>query len=450
MPVGQLLVAFATNCVVALLNAYCLRRLIGGPPWFGTLHAASIYIVIAAGVGPAIAALGGALVPIIGGGAMSDYWIFWSHWYLSNALPNLTIGPVFLIWFADEARWSRWRLSRRQIEPALFAVTLIGCCILAAEFVNRVGDGSFRAAVLLMPLPWVLCAALRYGDKGASGAILIVAVIFTWRTLRVPSLFPGEDPTRSVLALQLFLMALSLPVLLLGALIDELRHTERSMRALAAAVLGAQDQERRRIARDLHDSTGQNLIAGTLIVRQMQDLMPQSAAQLMQQLNEVLDQSIREVRTVSYLLHPPMLDEAGLGTALRCYVDGYSERSGLDVDLDVAPNFGRLDPDTELVLFRIVQEALTNVSRHSHSDTAFIRLMRRHSARGEQIELVIEDEGRGIPQTKITGLLGLRGRRNIREGIGLTSMRERLQQIGGRLDIESKPGRTRVRAIIPQ
>ncbi len=109
-------------------------------------------------------------------------------------------------------------------------------------------------------------------------------------------------------------MGLSIPVLLLGALIDELRRAERTTRQLAASLLGAQDQERRRIARDLHDSTGQNLIAGTLIAGRMQDMLPAAAAPLMRQLEDVLQQSIREVRTVSYLLHPPLLDEAGLGT----------------------------------------------------------------------------------------------------------------------------------------
>jgi integral membrane sensor domain MASE1 len=117
MPVPQLLVAFVTNCMVALLNAYAIRYWIGGPPWFGTFRAASTYILITAGLSPAISALGGAVVPILGGGPPSDYWIFWSHWYLANTLPNLTLGPVFLIWFADGARWSRPLLTRRLVEP---------------------------------------------------------------------------------------------------------------------------------------------------------------------------------------------------------------------------------------------------------------------------------------------------------------------------------------------
>jgi signal transduction histidine kinase len=449
MPLPQMLLAFVTNCMVALLNAYMIRRWTGGAPWFGTFRAASGYIVITAGLGPAISALGGAFVPILGGGALQDYWIFWSYWYLANALPNLTLGPVFLIWFANGARWSRQFAIRSQVEPAIVAIAIAASCIVAAEVVGQLRSSSFLAAVLFTPLPFVLWAAVRYGEKGASAAILIVTVILTGRALRAPGLFPGENADHSILALQLFLMGLSVPVLLLGALIDELRGTERNMRELAASVLGAQDQERRRIARDLHDSTGQNLIAGTLIARRIRDLLPQSAEPLMQQLDDMLQQSIREVRTVSYLLHPPLLDEAGLGTALRCYVDGFVERSGIAVDLEVDSDFGRLLPDTELVLFRIVQEALTNVSRHADSLTARIRLSRRHAAGKEIVDLAIEDAGRGIPQAKRRALIGTPRAFSAKEGVGLASMRERLNQVGGRLEIESTAGGTCVRAIIP-
>src|SRR5262245_31220245 len=449
MPIPQLLVAFATNCMVALLNAYGVRRYVGRPPWFGNFRNASLYIVITAGVSPAISALGGAFVPILGGGPLHDYWMFWSLWYLANALPCLTIGPVFLIWFADGARWSRRTVSRRHIEPAVLALALAAVCIIAAEVAGQLASTSFLPAVLFTPLPLILWAAVRYGERGASGAILIVTVLLTWRTLRAPSLFPGEDPARSVLALQLFLMGLSVPVLLLGALIDELRRAERTTRELAASLLGAQDQERRRIARELHDSTGQNLIAGTLIAGRVQDMLPPAAAPLMRQLDDMLQQSIREVRTVSYLLHPPLLDEAGLGTALRCYVDGYVERSGIAVRLDVDAGFGQLPADVELTLFRLVQEALTNVARHSGSETADITLRRRATAGGPSVQLTIEDAGRGMPRAGTRGMVAGGNGVYPKQGVGLASMRERLNQIGGRFEIESGLGRTCIKATVP-
>src|SRR5215469_11552630 len=182
MPAPQLLVAFATNCMVALLNAYGVRRFVGDPPWFGTFSKASLYIVIAAGVSPALSALGGAFVPILGGGALSNYWIYWAHWYVANALPNLTIGPVFLIWFASGTRWSRWIPSRRYIEPAILGTLVLGVCIVATQLIGLV-PSAFLPVLLLLPLPFVLWAAVRYGEKGASGTILVVTVVLTWRTL---------------------------------------------------------------------------------------------------------------------------------------------------------------------------------------------------------------------------------------------------------------------------
>jgi len=447
MPVPQLLVAFATNCMVALLNAYAVRRFVGDGPWFGNWRKAALYIVITAGAGPAISALGGAFVPILGGGAFADYWIFWSHWYLANALPNLTLGPVFLIWLSDGAKWNP---ARRHIEPVALAAALVGICVLAVMLAGRLAGSGLLPVVLLLPLPLILWAAIRFGEKGASAAVLIAAVIFTWRSLHGVGLFPHEGPERSVLGLQLFLTGLSIPVLLLGALIDELRRAERTTLGHALSLVRAQDEERRRIARDLHDSTGQNLIAATLIAGRIESALPEAARPVFHQLEDMLQQSIREVRTVSYLLHPPLLDEAGLGLAVRNFVEGFAERSGIAVELDIPLDVERLPPDAELALFRVVQEALTNVSRHSKSATAEIRLAREQTGRGEEMVLTIEDAGVGMPETRgARRLITPRAQPLTGRGVGLASMRERLHQVGGRLEIDSTVGRTLVKATVP-
>jgi len=447
MPAPQLLVAFATNCLVVLPNAYAVSRFVGGPPWFGNWHKALRYIVITAGIGPAVAALGGAFVPIMGGGALADYWMFWSHWYFANALPNLTLGPVFLIWFSDTALSRGWKPSHRNIEALALGVLLIAACLVVA-----LPDGVENAlgpAMSLLPLPLLVWAAIRFGEKGASAAILIVAVIFTWDGLHGVGLFPHANPERSLLALQLFLTGVSIPILLLGAVIDELRRAERTTRDVAAALMRAQDEERRRIARDLHDSTGQNLIAATLIAGRIEQALPETARPAFRQLEEMLQQSISEIRTVSYLLHPPFLDEAGLALAVRNFVEGFGERSGIAVDLELPLDTQRFSPDAELVLFRVVQEALTNVARHSGSATARIQLARERCAGREVMVLTVEDAGRGMPD-----LGGTRARLSGRNrpagsGVGLASMRERVQQVGGRLEIQSAVGCTVVRATVP-
>jgi len=449
MPWPQLLVAFATNCMVAVLNAYGVQHYLGNPPRFDTFNKVLAFILITVGITPALSALGGAFVPILGGGLLSEYWTFWSHWYFANALPDLTIGSAFLIWLEDRERWARWQPSRRDIEPAFIAVTLAVMCFTATTISEALASSNLLIPIQFLRLPLILWATVRFGAKGAVGAVLITVVTLTWCNMREPGLFPGEDPERSLLTLQLFLMSLSIPIVLLGALLDESRRGERKMRDLAVSLARAQEEERRRIARDLHDSTGQNLIAATLIVDHIEGALPETARPEIQQLNDVLQQSIREVRTLSYLLHPPLLDEAGLSLALRNFVDGFIERTGIEVDLEISPQVGRFARDTELVLFRVTQEALGNIVRHSGSKTATIRLDRKSTANGRDAVLTIEDSGKGMPEVARSGFLRDRTDLGALPGVGLAGMRERLHQIGGSLEIKSATGHTILRAMVP-
>jgi len=447
MPTDQMLVAFATNCAVALLNAFAMRRLVPGPPWLSDLRRASLFILVVAGVSPAIVAFGGAFVPILGGGAGENYWQFWTSWYLSNVLTGLTLGPVLLIWLGEKQSLSAVP-THRMIEGAVLGLALVAAYAIAFEISAGMVARGFLPAVLYAPLPLILWAALRFGTRGASAAILIVALVLTWRTLQGPSLFLGADPETNVLALQLFLAGLAIPALLLGAAIEELHHAERTTRALAGSVLHAQDDERRRIARELHDSTGQNLIVTRMLVGRLRGMVPASAGSAIDELDQTIRQSIDEVRTVSYLLHPPFLDESGLRLALRHYVDGFSQRSGIAVDLDVASDVDRLPPNVELALFRVVQEALTNVSRHSGSPTARIHLRHGTMYGSRGVVLSVEDGGRGITATVRRAGATVSGARP-NDGVGLASMRERLHQLGGQLEIVSAVGRTVVMAVIP-
>ena len=152
---------------------------------------------------------------------------------------------------------------------------------------------------------------------------------------------------------------------------------------------------------------------------------------------ELAGLALREVRTLSYLLYPPMLDESGLEDAISHYVEGYGERTGVQVNVQVSPHLGRLGRDTEMVLFRVVQESLTNVQRHSGSRRAYVRL----NSVGDQVILEVRDEGRSTSR---------KGKevRKILPGVGIPSMRERVRQIGGELEIESTSAGTTVRATI--
>jgi signal transduction histidine kinase len=181
---------------------------------------------------------------------------------------------------------------------------------------------------------------------------------------------------------------------------------------------------------------------------QVEGLAPSSCRPVIVELKEILEGIIAEIRTVSYLLHPPLLDVGGLGVALQSYTDGFSKRTGIHVDLKVSPNLGRMSSDVELMLFRVIQEALTNIWRHSGSKTARIQLGREHSDTS-RIVLVIEDAGKGIPRSiRRSTLLKGSHKPQASSGLGLIGMRERLHQIGGHLEIDSTAGKTLITAFV--
>ncbi len=222
-----------------------------------------------------------------------------------------------------------------------------------------------------------------------------------------------------------------------------LEHSE-TVRELSGRLLRAQDEERRRIARDLHDSSGQILAAVQMNLAPLEQEAHKLSADFAQGIREsisLVEQLSKELRTVSYLLHPPLLDEAGLPSALSWYIEGFSQRSGIAVHLEVPPNVGRLPRDMEMTIFRIVQECLTNIHRHSGSKKASIVLSRS----GNSVRLQIQDEGQGMPVSRN----GKARPTAIRSGVGIQGMRERVKQLGGAFDIHSDENGTTVTANFP-
>jgi PAS domain S-box-containing protein len=212
----------------------------------------------------------------------------------------------------------------------------------------------------------------------------------------------------------------------------ELQSANESLRNLSARLLHLQDEERRRLARELHDSVGQILAAigmNIAIVQAQSHKLDSFGARAVSENAQLVDQVSREIRTISHLLHPPLLEVAGLVSALRWYVDGFSERSKIKVDLEVPEDFGRLPNDAELAIFRVVQECLTNIHRHSGSATAAIRIQQQDG----QLTVEVRDGGKGIPLGKQRELI-----ESSRGGVGFGGMRERLRQLGGKIEIQSE------------
>lgn len=226
---------------------------------------------------------------------------------------------------------------------------------------------------------------------------------------------------------------------------QKLRVSENSLRQLSLHLLRTQDEERRRIGRDLHDSLGQYLSVLKIKLDSLKSLRKRKEEEANQELAEcakLAEESIKEVRTISYLLYPPLLDEMGLKSAISWYLDGFEKRSGIKATFETPPDFGRLPRDVEIAIFRVLQESLTNVHRHSGSPTADVRVMIKDSA----VVLEVHDQGKGIP----AGHLQECGRDwPGAVGVGLRGMSERMRQLGGSLELSSSPTGTTVIATVP-
>jgi two-component system NarL family sensor kinase len=225
--------------------------------------------------------------------------------------------------------------------------------------------------------------------------------------------------------------------------ITEVKLAEEALNRLSARLLQMQDDERRNIARELHDTTAQNLLAMTLNAARLRDPLRQSDAnsRILGEIIALGEQSLQEVRTLSYLLHPPLLDEMGLPAALRWLCKGFSRRSGIEVETDIDDRGLSLSREAATALFRVAQEALSNVHRHSGSPSARLSLQKA----GQTIRLAVADRGAGLASRLASAEAG-----NLQNlGVGIAGMRVRLEQLGGILDIESGPSGTEVIAVLP-
>jgi signal transduction histidine kinase len=223
----------------------------------------------------------------------------------------------------------------------------------------------------------------------------------------------------------------------------DLNLANESLRELSGRLQQMQDEERRQISRELHDSVGQLLAAlsmNTATVLRQSDKLDAPGARAVSENAAMVEQISSEIRTISHLLHPPLLDAAGLASALRWYVDGFSERSKIKINVEIPEEFGRLSDEMEIAIFRMVQECLTNIHRHSGGSSATIRVREED----HRVLVEVRDTGKGIPPEKQIALSS-----SGRTGVGFRGMRERLRQLGGTLEIQSDERGTAVTATLP-
>jgi PAS domain S-box-containing protein len=574
VPLPAMLFLFVTNAGEAALGAYFVRRLCGGLPRFGRLRDLVVFFVFAVFAAPFLTTYADAATVVLTKWG-DDYSLVWRARFLSNVLTVITLVPAIVMWTANGRNWLRAAPPRRIAEGGLLALGL-GVAYTFAYSESSFGP-SFVPARLYTPLPFLVWAALRFGAGGVSTSLLAVLLISVSYAIGGRGTFNSRSPAEDVVGLQLFLIAISVPMMVLAAVTEErrrateaLKESEKRFRLMADAtplmvwmsgpdklctylnrdwldfrgrtteqelgngwaegirsedsdrclrtyttsfdarlpftmeyrlrrhdgeyrwvldkgvpyyspsgtflgyigsclditerkraeqaleqltgkLLQLQDEERRRIARELHDTTAQNLLAIVLNLEtlvQKASTLPKDFSDAVIECQSLCEQTQAEIRTLSYLLHPPMLDEAGLILALEWFIDGFSRRSGIRVDFVAPPDFRRLPPQMETALFRVVQESLTNIYRHSGSTTAEISLERA----GGRVCLRVTDRGRGMAAATGNGSgngAGAHAKRAETVGVGISGMRERLRQLGGRLEVSSDGVGTTVTAVLP-
>ena len=354
-------------------------------------------------------------------------------------------------------RWSG--MLNRPVARYSLSILAVTLALLATWPLHRFQGNE---AALLVALSAVVFSALYCGlGPSILAALLSIAGVQYW--LLVPGHFLQFRSSSDLANLFAFLFVSAVIVVMaekhrrtnqalrsaqqeLDARVKERTHeldtVNTRLREFTARLLQLQDDERRRFARELHDSVGQTLAALNMnlsVVHNDIDHMIKTAATLADSQALVQDMS-KEIRTISHLLHPPLLDEAGLLSALRWYVEGFAQRSSIEVTLDIDQDFGRLPRELETAVFRIVQECLTNIHRHSGSTIAKIRVARSEG----EVLVEVADSGRGISPEKQQELATAGT-----PGVGIAGMRERLRQLGGSLDIKSNDRGTLVTVRLP-
>jgi len=320
--------------------------------------------------------------------------------------------------------------------------------VIAAVLMTRLINGAPVSIFLLAAV-----IAVHFGGLGPG--ILVVMLSEVAFTFGMHALDPAREEVAQFIRQGLFGLTAVL-ILYIGAkqrdatiaqahARDELDKSLQQVRVLWRRTFRAQDEERQRIARMMHETLAQDLAVLKMQLSRLQRTMPARTGQdreLLAESIELAEQSIMALRTQSYLLYPPFLDEAGLLEPVRWYTTGFAKRSGIAVTLDVPDNLERMPHDVELTLFRVVQEALINIHRHANSPTAAIRL-RRHD---HEVVLEVEDRGRGMPSHVVESL---RSPSSALVGVGLPGLRERLQQLAGSLEIETTGDGVTLRATVP-
>jgi signal transduction histidine kinase len=416
---------FVGNTAEALIGASCISYFKNQVPLFESIRGVTIFLRFGVLLAPLVTSFVDAAI-VLGTGWGRDYWALWGARLFTNMISELTIVPTIVLFGLNGLSWIRKASPSQYVEAGFLAVGTVLIGIFAFG-----GGGGWRGntpALIFIPLPLLLWAAVRFGSGGMHASLLTIAVISIWNAMHGHDPFTTGTRVESVLTLQIFLCTIAVPLMLLSAFMLELRQS-------TSKVVQIQEEERRRIARELHDDVCQQL---TLVQLDLEELRDESDFALKPRVGRLYDQVadvFKTTREISHGLHPQNLAHIGIDAALRNLCLDIRAEKSLGIYF-ISENALPLLPDNiSLCLYRVAQTALQNVVKHSHARSATVTL----TVNRERVSLHIVDDGVGfvVEHHPTTGL-------------GLASMRERVRLVGGKIEVISAPMRgTIIEASLP-
>ena len=426
-PPSTIALFILADAVEIIVIAVALGYSFEGVPRLNTLKALAKYSLFALLIGPFVGSLVGAFA--IPGFYLTDLRVF----FFSEAIAFLTLTPAILGWASPRSVHAHKTLeSRLEAAALMIALAFLGYVIFFTHW------RTVPPALLYSLVPFLLWAALRFGVRGVSASIIVIAFCSIWGAIYGRGPFTGSDPLRATLLLQSFLVFAAVPFMLLAVVVEEREQARLVERELSKRLISAQEQERIRIARELHDDVCQRLAMLSLKIENAAKHPGGGQLTVAQQLKQIWQQCSSltgDVQALSHDLHPSILDNLGLGPAIRSYCREVAEQNGVVVEL--SSNLLRsLPQDVSLSVFRVVQEALRNAVKYSGANRFWVEL----GGTGNEVRLEVKDAGIGFDVKEA----------NRSGGLGLASMQERVLAVNGRFYVESKPGAgTKIIAFVP-
>lgn len=422
---------FLGNTGEALFGAFCISRFNREQPLFESVRGLLIFLGFGVVLAPLVTSFIDAAVVVTTGWG-NGYWALWTTRLFSNMLAQLTLVPTIMLlvrnglsWI-DEAPLSRW------IEAGLLGISVAVVSVLA--FGEHIVSPNTVPALLYAPLPILLWASIRFGSAGVSASLLTIALVSIWGAMHGRGPFMSASMGGNILALQVLLCTIAIPQLLLSALLFERRAIEASLRKTSGKLIDAQEQERQRIARELHDDIGQQLALAEMELCQLRDAAASPLKLRLDTLFEQVSGVSRTAREISHGLHPFHLEHLGLVSAVRRLCRDLSQGT-MHIQFLEEKLGDHLPASISLCLYRVAQEALSNAARHSHA---------------RAVTVVLRIENAGLLLRIIDDGVGFSLQQDPYEGVGLASMGERLRAVGGSIQITSAPQRgTTVEATVP-